>query len=126
MPARQFRQRLDRVEAVQWTGDNEDEVIALAGPGNFNALDEDDRANCDNPDWTAQLHEGEHSTWAGVYTGTWIVRDSKGRLSAYSPEAFSDMYEPVPGAGAGVTVNVIQKHPEPSQVVFVPDPRMRA
>ncbi len=41
------------VEACQWRGDNADEMTAFLG-SDFNVLDEQDRANSDDPEATAQ------------------------------------------------------------------------
>lgn len=90
--------RARSVQAVQWTGENEAEVQKLTGT-DFYALDEEDRANCDDPEATATLLESEHSTWVLVYTGRWIVREADGALCVLDQHAFEHVYQ---AAGAGV------------------------
>lgn len=80
------------VDAVQWNGNNEDEVASLARH-DFNALDEEDRYNCDDPDATAQLFE-RRGVWRLVYTGDWIVLEG-GSLYVCRPEAFAAQFEAV-------------------------------
>lgn len=84
------------VEAVQWTGGNEDEVLDVAGHGHFQVLDQDDRALSDDPDCTASLLESAHSTWRGMLPGQWVIRDDRGGLRAYRDAEFREKYEPAP------------------------------
>jgi hypothetical protein len=80
------------IEAVQWTGENEAELTAFAGPGNFGVLDDEDRANCGDPEATAEVLDSRHSTWELLYVGDWVVRDGGG-LRRCSAEEFSERYE---------------------------------
>lgn len=88
-----FRSIPVEVDAEEWTGQNE-ELLAAFTHGNFNALDAEDRANCGDPDATAQLFDRQ-GRWRLVYDGDWIVRDS-GYLFRLSPEAFDAQFEAVP------------------------------
>lgn len=88
-----FRSRPVEVDAVQWTGGNEEELISFTR-GQFNALDEDDRANCDDPEATAQLFD-RRGMWRLVFDGDWVVREA-GQFSKYRRDAFDAQFEAVP------------------------------
>jgi len=82
------------VDAEQWTGSEESaECVARIAHHDFNALDAEDRANCDDPDATAQLFE-RRGVWRLVYTGDWIVLEN-GSLHVCRPEAFAAQFEQV-------------------------------
>lgn len=87
-----FRKKPVTVQAVQWTGDNEDELIAFTG-GNFFTIDPEDRG--DDPDRTAQVYDKLHSTWVGVYTGQWIVKGVKGEFYPIAEDVLAETYERV-------------------------------
>lgn len=93
-----WRVRNATVEAVQWTGENIDAVRTLTGVTNFDAVDEEDRANSDDPDCTGQLLTTTHSTWVGVEPGEWIVKNVTGGLFRISDEQFRVGYEPAPAS----------------------------
>jgi hypothetical protein len=88
-----WRKRPVTVKAVQWTGDNLPEVRQLAGEC-FDPLDEQDRANCDDPEATAQVYDKLHSTWVLVFTGQWIVRGVKGEYYPCAHEVLSETADP--------------------------------
>lgn len=91
-----FRKLPIEVDAIQWTGDNEAEVQAFTdGASYFNALDAEDRANCDDPDATATVYDRLHSTWVLVFTGQHIVRGVKGELYPIAEDVLAETYEPV-------------------------------
>jgi hypothetical protein len=85
------------VEAVQWTGDNIDQVYELTGCHNFDVLEEADRANCDDPEATASLYSKTNSTWKLVKTGDWVVKGFAGVLFPVGDEKFRRDYEPDTG-----------------------------
>jgi hypothetical protein len=77
------------VEAMQWTGENTAEVLALAGEGRRCA------------DVIENSHDGEQDTKRFLMLpeshadiGDWIVRDGDGNLTACKPEIFEASYEP--------------------------------
>lgn len=72
-----FRKKPVIVEAIQWTGDNSDEVHTFAG-GEFYVLDDEDRKCADDPEHTASLFVAANSTWVGMRTGEWVLRDTAG------------------------------------------------
>ncbi len=88
-----FRSRPVEVEAIQWTGLNEDDLVSFTR-GEFNALAEDDRANSDDPEATAQLFE-TRGRWRLVFDNDWIIREGQS-LYVCRPEAFAAQFEQVP------------------------------
>jgi hypothetical protein len=106
MPARWFRKRPIVVEAIRWTGDNEIEIQdwisgeGANGPGSrfFNALSPEDRANCDDPDATAQVFDKLRSTWVLVLTGQWVICGVRGELHPIEDDVLEATYELVPDA----------------------------
>ncbi len=69
-----YQRRPVTVEACQWDGTNEVEMTAFAGTS-FTVLDEQDRANCDDPDATAELFDGAEWRRRLMYVGDWAVRE---------------------------------------------------
>lgn len=101
MTALRFRKRPVEVEAIQWTGDNYPAVNHFAA-SHFAVLDEQDRANCDDPEATAQVFDVLHSTWILVYTGDWIIRGIQGEHYPCRADVFETTYEPVKDRGRGM------------------------
>lgn len=102
MTAIRVRKRPVEVDAIRWTGDNEDDVAEFAMAERsvmtrFAALDEADRSNCDDPEATAQVFDDLHSTWVLVYTGDYIIRGVQGEFYPIRPDVFAATYEPVGG-----------------------------
>lgn len=91
MPVK-FRKRPVVVEAAQWAGDNEAELVAFAG-WKFATVDPEDRT--DDPDITAQVFDELHSTWVGVKTGQWVVRGIRGEFYPIDPGVLAETYERV-------------------------------
>lgn len=94
-----FRKRPIEVTAVEWRGDNLDEVTALTGQHNFDTVEPADRG--DDPEITAQVFDRLHSTWVGVRTGQWIIRGVVGEFYPIDPGVLAETYERVgaePGA----------------------------
>lgn len=87
-----FRKRPVEVDAWQWCGDNADELAVFAGP-NFAVLDDEDRANCNDPEATAQIFDRLHATWVLVYTRDWIVRGIRGEYYPIKDDVLWDTYE---------------------------------
>ncbi|HEY6115939.1 MAG TPA: hypothetical protein VI172_08275 [Candidatus Dormibacteraeota bacterium] len=70
-----YQRRVVQVQAVQWTGENAAELRELFG-SDFHVLDEQDRANSDDPDATAELIEIPDARWRLMYVGDWAVKES--------------------------------------------------
>ena len=86
------RKRPVVIEAMQWDGNNSEELTAFAGP-DFAVIDEDDRPNTDDPDATAQVYDKLHSTWVLVFTGDWIIRGVAGEFYPCRDDVFRQTYE---------------------------------
>ncbi|OKI47219.1 hypothetical protein [Micromonospora sp. CB01531] len=91
-----FRKKPVEIQAMQWTGENSGDLYRFAA-GHFAVMDEQDRANSDDPEATAQIFDVLHSTWVLVYTGDWIIRGVKGEMYPCRPDVFEATYEPVAG-----------------------------
>jgi hypothetical protein len=87
-----FRKKPVEIEAVQWTGDNEDELHTFTA-GQFYATDDDDRANSEDPEATASVFDVLHSTWVLVYTGQWVIRGVKGEFYPIAEDVLAETYE---------------------------------
>lgn len=91
MTAHTYRMKPQDVAAVQWAGDNEDELIKFAGH-NFEAFD----GPCDDdPEATASLLTSRYSSWELVYTGDWVIKAEDGSLERWDEETFGDAWERV-------------------------------
>lgn len=88
-----YRKRPVEVEAMQWTGDNGDELLSWTD-GGFYVLDPEDGAWCGNPEATGALYVGANSTELPIETGEWVIHDSKGFYPCKA-DVFTETYEPV-------------------------------
>lgn len=87
-----FRKRPVEIEAVQWTGDNFDEL------GRFTVGQFRRAAFGAGPAVRAQVRDWLHATWIGVNDGDWIVRGPRGECYPVRADVFTETYEPVDGA----------------------------
>jgi hypothetical protein len=78
------------VEAVQWTEDNEAELVAFTGD-RFRRVNPSDRGG--DPDVTAEVWDVLHNTWVGMYTDHWVVRGVKGENYPVEPGVLAQTYE---------------------------------
>lgn len=90
-----FRKKPIEIEAVQWTGDNEEELYAFTGSQNFAVIHPDDRANSDDPEATASVFDELHSTWVLVYTGQWVIRGVKEEFYPINEQVLAETYDRV-------------------------------
>jgi hypothetical protein len=86
-----YRNRTAEVEAVQWTGDNADALIAFCGPFDFQMIDPEDRT--EDPDATAAFRESAHGTWRELKPGDWVVRRDRDWFEVSAAD-FANLYEP--------------------------------
>lgn len=66
-----FRRKPIEIQAMQWTGDNADELAGWTN-GDFHVIDEEDRPHCDDPESTGSLLCGVNSVWFEMATGDWV------------------------------------------------------
>lgn len=87
-----FKTKPFEIEAIQFNGDNVDELVEFT-KGQFNWLLPEDRT--DDPDCVAEVFDKLHSTWVGVKVNQWIIRGQKGEYYPCDPEIFEAKYEAV-------------------------------
>lgn len=82
------------VEAIQWTGENEQEIRDWTG-GKFASIPAFDRTD---PEINAEVYDILHGTWVGVKTGQSVLRGVKGEFYPIDQEVLAETYELVGGA----------------------------
>lgn len=89
-----------KVEAVKFTGDNFDELVAFTGsrtvePGwdiqNFQEAGT--YVMWDDDEIVAEVWDYLHSTWVGVKVGQYIIKGGKGEFYPCDPDIFHSKYE---------------------------------
>jgi hypothetical protein len=83
------------VPALQFTGDNEDELIKFTG-GGFRLIPVFARTHTD-PRVTAEVWDKLHVAWIGVVPGQFICEGSDGEFYPHNEELFYKNYELVDG-----------------------------
>ena len=81
-----YYRRPTPVQAVQWTEDNEEEMIRLAGH-RFRAVPVQDREEDD--EGSGALLESAHDSWVIVRRGQWVVMDPSGAFSLADEDTFT-------------------------------------
>lgn len=96
-----FKTKPFEIEAVQFDGENFEEVLEFTG---YRRPDTWDIPNfCpagtyqrwDDPEITAEVYDKLHSSWVGVKDNQWIIRGQKGEYYPCDPEIFEAKYERV-------------------------------
>lgn len=94
-----YRTKPFEIEAVQFTGENYDEVVDFVGhtlhtiEGSFPGFT---RNYTDNPiGMEAKVYDFLHRTWVGVNANQWIIKGQKGEFYPCDPEIFEAKYERV-------------------------------
>lgn len=84
------------IEAVQWTGDNDAELVALGAPFMVERLVGD-------PPWPLSLLAGKGGAQGpvGVPVGHWVAKGAPDDFWPIDPEVFSATYRPVPDLVVG-------------------------
>lgn len=98
MTVKRFRTKIVEIEAVQFTGDNVDEVLELIPDktdAGFLYFKLDGADYWDDPEIIANVYDELHATWIGVKKGQYIVRGAKGELYPCDDETFHWKYEEV-------------------------------
>jgi hypothetical protein len=88
-----YQRRPITVEACQWDRSNTADMTAFLG-ADFTILDEQDRANSDDPAATAQLLEMPAAQWTLLYDGDWAVKDGNAQYRMPA-DVFAEEWEPI-------------------------------
>lgn len=90
--ANQYRKKPVVIEAIRWTGENDDDIEsftqqqwALADP-----LDVEDESED-----MAQVYDELHGTWILMRQGDWVIRGVRGEFYPCTNDVFEETYEPV-------------------------------
>ena len=83
-----FRKKPVEVTAVQWRGDNLEEMREFTG-GRFRTI-------VSVTDFTAQVYDELHDTWVDMKTGQWVIRGVRREFYPIDEAVLADTYERVP------------------------------
>jgi hypothetical protein len=83
-----YRNKTAEVDAVQWTGDNADELRAFAGLA-FDEIAPEDRVQ--DPEATAQVCDD--NAWKLLHAGDWVIRRGED-FERWRADDFAKLYEP--------------------------------
>jgi hypothetical protein len=86
-----YRKKPIDVPAVQWTGDNLDELVNFTNC-QFSETSEHDRAG--EPELTAEVFDKLHSTWVRLRTGDYVLKGTQGEFYPCARSVFEETYEP--------------------------------
>ena len=92
MNIRKFRQRHPQIEAIQWTGDNAEDLRKFTSKS-FYFIDPEDRE--DDPDQTAAVFTTQNHRWEGVYPGDWIIRTADEEIRMMRKDDFERDFEEI-------------------------------
>ncbi len=90
-----YKKRPIVVAAVQWTGDNLDELLDWTGGHSFWEYSDDEKRNEDDPQATAAVYDELHSVWIPVRTEDFILRGTQGEYYPCRKDVFFSTYEEV-------------------------------
>jgi hypothetical protein len=71
------------VWAVQWTGDNAQQMITFLGSGTFSTSAKDG----------PMARTSKHSAWECLGTGDWVIRDEMGKVSIADNDDFKTSWQ---------------------------------
>lgn len=89
-----YRKKPVEIDAEPWLGFNNLVLKTFAGD-NFHMLSQEDRANCEDPEATAEIFDKLHSTWVLVQTGDYIIKGIQGEFYPCRKDVFHATYEVV-------------------------------
>ena len=87
-----FRKKPIVVEAIQFTGDNHEDIAAFTR-GGFEAVDPLERER--DTEIVAEVYAVLNETWVGVKVGQWIIKGVKGEFYPHDADLFPQAYESV-------------------------------
>lgn len=83
-----FRKKPIVIEAIQFTGQNWDEVKAFTGEDRFGTISAGQAV-----DLSAEVYDVLHSTWVGVKNGQWIIRGVQGEFYPIDETVLAETYD---------------------------------
>ena len=95
---KRFRTKPVEIDAVQFTGENVDEVLELMKDkpeADFLYFKTEGADFWDDPEIIANVYDDIHQTWIGVKKGQWIIRGVQGEFYPCDPNTFAWKYEEV-------------------------------
>lgn len=96
---KKYRKKPVIVAAVQFNGDNFDEIKKFTSdqfrPVPEEALRETDQHFPYEAGVVAEIYDYLHETWVGVKTGQWIIKGVTGEFYPCAPAVFGATYEEV-------------------------------
>lgn len=90
----QYRKKPVVIEALRWTGENDDDIESFTGI-QWSRVDPLDLEDEDEKDDKAQVYDDQHGTWVMMKEGDWVIRGIKGEFYPCTDEIFQATYEPV-------------------------------
>lgn len=89
-----IRKKPVTVEAVQWTGDNEDELREFTRNG-FDPFRMESRweYQVEDETMTAVVFDYLHSRWVPLQTGDWVIQGVKGEFYPCSARVIDETYD---------------------------------
>ena len=87
-----YRKRPVVIEAVQWRGDNEDEMLEWMGEEFY--VREPYVGELTGNAYTAVIWVNANTNWLNIVTGEWVIKDSLGFYPCKN-EQFHETYEKV-------------------------------
>jgi hypothetical protein len=90
VPAAKYRKKPVVIEAIQYTGDNFEE-LDLFTHHQFDELED----QTDDPEVVAEVFDTLHSTWVGVKLNNWIIEGIQGEFYPCDADVFENTYEKV-------------------------------
>lgn len=106
MPVQRFRTKIVEIEAVQFTGDNHDELKGWT-EGQWDDTEPWNMFGDEDFEYAGQVYDELHDTWINVKPGQWIVRGAKGEFYPCDDETFHWKYEevkPINPEEIGITI----------------------
>jgi hypothetical protein len=96
MTAGTYRKNPVIIEAIQFNGDNEEEIQEFTGSaGSGHPLFHLYQGGANVDDNVAEVFDKLHDTWVGVKNGQWIIRGLKGEYYPCDDSVFRESYTQV-------------------------------
>ena len=98
-----YRTKPFEIEAIQWTGENAEEIKTFVGQNTYNGQDDFLLPNEITGVWlNAHVWDYLQKTWVPVNINDYIIKGMKGEFYPCDPEVFESKYEPVFAIGGRI------------------------